>query len=190
MKKSKKRKSEVNEEEPAWVEVLTDLLLFMLGQEKSSLRNLCNVVWKLLIPHLTENAIKSVLDVLHFTSEDGKVYVLPDKKKDGNVGEEEEESSEDDEEDLADEEIDEDEDAGGNDALIKLKLDLQKALGDNAALMDQESIDLDEVSDDVMQEMGSALGMAFKAHIATKPNKKPTKAEAKNTLARLHFKIR
>jgi len=63
MKKSKKRKSEVNEEEPAWVEVLTVLLLFMLGQEKSSLRNLCNVVWKLLIPHLTENAIKSVLDV-------------------------------------------------------------------------------------------------------------------------------
>ena len=52
------------EEEPRWAEVVVDLLLSLLSQDRHALRQVVRSVTSLLCPHMTNNALQSVMDVV------------------------------------------------------------------------------------------------------------------------------
>jgi DNA polymerase phi len=62
-KKKKKRKSiskkaDSDEEEPEWIEVVVDLLLSLLSQNKHVLRQVVGSVMTVLSPHVNDNALQ------------------------------------------------------------------------------------------------------------------------------------
>ena len=63
-KKKKKRKSiskktdDVDEVEPEWIEVVVDLLLSLLSQNKLVLRQVVGSVMTVLSPHVNDNALQ------------------------------------------------------------------------------------------------------------------------------------
>ena len=64
-KKTTKKTVAVEEEEPNWLEVVTDILLSLLSQDQHLLRSLVLSVWSLLANHITVPALQQVLDVNH-----------------------------------------------------------------------------------------------------------------------------
>ena len=78
-KKSKKKAAAEDgdeEEEPRWAEVVVDLLLSLLSQDRHALRQVVRSVTSLLCPHMTNNALQSVMDVVGGKDEEdsGKSY--------------------------------------------------------------------------------------------------------------------
>lgn len=69
-KKKKSAKGVAEEEEPNWLEVVTDILLSLLSQDQHLLRSLVLSVWSLLASHITVTALQQVLDVKPFNSFD------------------------------------------------------------------------------------------------------------------------
>ena len=67
-KKSKKKAAAAEdgdkEEEPRWAEVVVDLLLSLLSQDRHALRQVVRSVTSLLCPHMTNNSLQSVMDVV------------------------------------------------------------------------------------------------------------------------------
>lgn len=57
-KKSNKRKSLNGEAEPEWIEVVVDLLLSLLSQNKHVLRQVVGSVMTVLSPHLNDRALQ------------------------------------------------------------------------------------------------------------------------------------
>lgn len=61
--KKKKNAKGAAEEEPNWLEVVTDILISLLSQDQHLLRSLVVSVWSLLANHITVAALQQVLDV-------------------------------------------------------------------------------------------------------------------------------
>ena len=58
---TRKKKSD----EPHWVEVVTDLMLSLLSQNRHVLRQVVNSVTALLCPHMTQKALLAIMDVIN-----------------------------------------------------------------------------------------------------------------------------
>ncbi|TRY70913.1 hypothetical protein TCAL_07526 [Tigriopus californicus] len=90
-----KKKVKTGQDEPQWVEVVVDLLLSLLSQNKHHLRQLVNSVFVMLCPHLTLEAIQTIaedsIDMDDIADDDMKkmdemlanVFRLLSKKKGG-----------------------------------------------------------------------------------------------------------
>ena len=64
-KKGSKRKSVSGEGEPEWIEVVVDLLLSLLSQNKHVLRQVVCSVMSVLSPHLNDRALQVKSFYLH-----------------------------------------------------------------------------------------------------------------------------
>ncbi len=50
-------------EEPHWVEVVVEILLSLLSQPSRLFRSVCKAVFSRICPHLTQEALSSILNV-------------------------------------------------------------------------------------------------------------------------------
>ncbi len=69
-RKSKRRSAvakaaTLEDNEPHWVEVVVDLLLSLLSQNKSVLRHVVNQVISLLCPHMTKRALQTIMEAIN-----------------------------------------------------------------------------------------------------------------------------
>uniref|UniRef100_A0A8C2DVF1 MYB binding protein (P160) 1a n=1 Tax=Cyprinus carpio TaxID=7962 RepID=A0A8C2DVF1_CYPCA len=137
-KKSKKKKASKLDcvEEPHWVEVVVEILLSLLSQPSRLTRGVCKAVFSRICPHLTQEALSSILN-----DEDGS------------------DSSSDDEED-------EDEDMGeGKEVDQNFRLDLMKVLqGQNALATEEDGSDEEELDDAAMMKLDGSLASLFLEH--------------------------
>ncbi|KTF93058.1 hypothetical protein cypCar_00045435 [Cyprinus carpio] len=60
--KKKKAKGESCNEEPHWVEVVVEILLSLLSQPSRLIRSVCKAVFSRICPHLTQEALSSILN--------------------------------------------------------------------------------------------------------------------------------
>ncbi|XP_038056310.1 myb-binding protein 1A-like protein isoform X2 [Patiria miniata] len=109
-RKSLKKKTE---EEPEWVEVVTEILLSLLSKPSHLLRTVVDGVFKMICPHMTKEALQLLLDILDPTQsvEDGNMEITESDDEDG----EDAEMPEDDDDDDDDSEDDDDEDDNHDD---------------------------------------------------------------------------
>merc|ERR1719431_1547837 len=144
---SKGVKKKSGEEEPAWIEVVTEILISLLAQNNHLLRGVIGAVFSVVGKDVTAPAMGSLLAVINQKEGDA------DEDEEENANEKE--SSEDDDTDSEEEEDDKEVDQ-------ELASKLSGALGDHAA--DSESdIDMDEVPDEEMAKLDEKLAGAFKA---------------------------
>jgi len=182
-------------EEPAWVEVVTEILISLLAQNNHLLRGVVGAVFSVVGKEMTAPAMDSLLAVIK--QKDGDDDMGDDEEDDmdddENDNEEEEEngnekeSSADEDSDSSEEEEEEEEDDEKKvDPALMTKL--SGALGDHAA--DSESdIDMDDVPDEDMAKLDEKLVDAFKALGGRKDGLGKKKA-ALSSLASMHFKLR
>lgn len=133
---------ETNTEDPLWIEVVVDLFLNLLSHKSSLLRNLINYIFPHLCKYLNVTAMHQILDVLDPKNE-GNPLIASDESESESENEDAESETDNDSED-SNENEDEDEEMVDtvND---KLKMAVQMALGGHKS--DEESIDLDEMSE-------------------------------------------
>lgn len=62
-KRSKSTRAKIGEEEPHWLEVVTDILLSLLSQNQHLLRSIVLSVWSSMVSRLTPGVLQQVLDV-------------------------------------------------------------------------------------------------------------------------------
>eukprot|EP00096_Caligus_rogercresseyi_P011387 TRINITY_DN4464_c0_g1_i1.p1 TRINITY_DN4464_c0_g1~~TRINITY_DN4464_c0_g1_i1.p1 ORF type:complete len:905 (+),score=259.48 TRINITY_DN4464_c0_g1_i1:419-3133(+) len=179
---SSSKDSSEEEEEPKWVEVIVDILLSLLSQNRSILRQVVNSVFLLICPSLTSKGLQMIVDVVNPPSaekEDSE-----DEMEEGEEGMEIEaqsggESSSSESEDESDEEE-------VNDAI---RNDVKSALGDFAADSDTGSINPDDMDEEDMKKIDEALAGVFKA-LSNRKSSSQKRKEKKESIAQSHFKIR
>lgn len=197
--KEKKSKLRKNEEEPEWIEVLMDLILHLLSQGSSILKNIIKKVFPSLCPKLNLSAIYQILSLLDM--KDGQNPLKYDNEEDseGSEGEDEikvngkhedseEESGEEEDEDDEDQDEDEVDDEGT--VSDKLRSAVSAALGFGAAVeSDQESVNLDDMTEEEGKRLDDALSTAFKMLKENKPRRK-TKKDHREDTTLVHFRNR
>merc|ERR1711892_1398553 len=120
-------------EEPAWVEVVTEILISLLAQNNHLLRGVVGAVFSVVGKEMTAPAMDSLLAVI--------------KQKDGDDDMDDDEEEEEDDEKKVD---------------PALMTNLSGALGDHAADSESD-IDMDDVPDEDMAKLDEKLVDAFKA---------------------------
>ncbi|KRT85025.1 hypothetical protein AMK59_92, partial [Oryctes borbonicus] len=162
----KKHLEETNSDDPLWIEVVIDLFLNLLSHKSSLLRNLINYVFPHLCKYLNVTAMHQILDILDPKNE-GNPLIQSDESESENEGADSknDESDENDEESEESDENVEDEEMEDDNVNDKLKMAVQMALGGYKS--DEESIDLDEMSESEGKKLDEALATAFKQF---KPN--------------------
>lgn len=209
-KKTKKRRSETSEE-PEWIEVVVDLLLSLLSQNKHVLRQVVGSVMTVLSPHINDNALQAIVDVINPPKE-GSDEENDEMEVDENGIDEESESDEEEEdendESVEDENVEsgeesEDENVEGEESEEEDVKDTSEvdeefrnrvmaAMGKHAATDkddDQDSINLDDLDDEDLAKMDEALSNIFKS-ICKKKSAGVRKKEQRDALAEMHFKVR
>ncbi|CAG9861313.1 unnamed protein product [Phyllotreta striolata] len=171
-------------EDLTWIEVVTDLFLNFLSQNSSLLRTVVNIVFPHLCEHMTPDTIQQLVSVLDPENENP----LSNDNEDDDESDDEDESDDANEEDEAEEEDEEDEDDVENETVNdRLRMALHKALVTNGYKSDEESVDLDEISDTEGKRLDKALGEAFKQY---RPNLGKSKKQSKEQMTLTHFRIR
>uniref|UniRef100_A0A672MC70 Myb-binding protein 1A-like protein n=1 Tax=Sinocyclocheilus grahami TaxID=75366 RepID=A0A672MC70_SINGR len=102
-KKSKKKKASKLDcnEEPHWVEVVVEILLSLLSQPSRLIRSVCKAVFSRICPHLTQEALSSILNVLDPNKdEDESGVMVTDEKEKEKKRKRKEEDKQDDEENV------------------------------------------------------------------------------------------
>merc|ERR1719458_819847 len=131
-----KSREKSSEEEPGWVEVVTEILLSILASNNRLLRGVVGSVFSVICPQMNEAAMLSLLNVI--------------RKKSQADADEDEEDDEDESEDEEDEN-EADEENGGSEAEDSSSDDddddLEEGLGDAV-----------EVPEDLKKKLGDALG--------------------------------
>ncbi|XP_028851730.1 myb-binding protein 1A-like protein isoform X2 [Denticeps clupeoides] len=200
-KKARKKKASKDDgEEPHWVEVLVEILLSLLSQPSRLIRSICKTVFSRVCPHVTQNAISAILDVLDPTkdSEESGVVVTDEKdeprKEKGKEeatakGEDQEEDG--DESDSSDDDEEEDE-AMEDEVDPNFRLELMKVLqGSGAVATEEDNSDDEELDDEAMMKLDSSIASLFaeqKKKIQAKKEEKERLRKEK-TLVR-DFKIK
>lgn len=203
--------------EPEWIEVVVDLFLNLLSQNSTLLRNIVGHVFPHLCGEINLTAFNQILSVLDLkdnnnplsfgdeteeeesSSEDEDAAVKTNGKKSNkidtsDVDEEDEDDSdeddEDDDDDVEDEvESDEEDDAVKDKLSDKVRSVIHTALGLGSTETDQESVDLDDMSEEEGKKIDEALSQAFQMLKRSK-KKKMTKAEKINELTLNNFRMR
>ena len=57
------------QDEPEWVEVVTEMLLSLLSQPSNAVRSVVTTVFAMLCPHITAGALQLILDVSNWQIE-------------------------------------------------------------------------------------------------------------------------
>ena len=200
-KKSSAAASREEEEEPQWVEVVIDLLLSLLSQNKHVLRQLVNSIFSLLCPHMSIDALKVITDVINpTTQESANETVNGDNDSDDEyetedeeeiVGEDDKEKeADDDSEEEEDDDSEDDEDMGNGNVPDELVAKLKAAMGEEGNNQsDAESVNMDDIPEDDMNKMDEALANVFK-QLSGKKGGAEKRKEQKDVLALMHFKTR
>lgn len=169
--KTKKRKADSSEEEPAPIDVLIDILLSLLSKPSAPLRNLAVQTFKSFTCQMTEASFDVIFEVL-----------TADNSGKGELFEEE------DDEDMAEEDSDEesdddssDEDSADDDEATEAKADVPDLLITSPPPADVED---DVLGDADMEAYDSKLAEIFKQKAQLKTAKKDLKQQT------LHFKFR
>jgi len=178
-------------EEPAWIEVVTEILISLLAQNNHLLRNVVGAVFSVIGREMTAPAMDSILAVIKKKDGDDQDDDAGEDSEDEEIDDEVEEddnekdSSEDDTDSSEEEDEEQADDSVVDPALLSK---LSGALGDHAA--DSESdLDMDEVPDEDMAKLDEKLVEAFKALGGRKDGLGKKKA-AISSLANMHFKLR
>ncbi|XP_050501853.1 myb-binding protein 1A [Diabrotica virgifera virgifera] len=195
-KKSRKNSEAMDEtavedasgEDVMWIEVVTDLFLNFLSQNSHLLRNIVNLVFPYLCENMTTSTIQQLVSVLD--PENENPLSKGNNHSDEDDSDEESESEKEDESDDSNNEEDDDdddndmEDESAND---KLRMALQKVLTSNGYQSDEESIDIDQMSDTEGEKLDKALADAFKQF---RPNHGKRKKQNEDQRALTHFRVR
>jgi len=192
------QKEQAKEEEPVWVEVVTEILLSLLAQNNHLLRGVVGAVFSVICNQMTDISVENLLAVIGSSNEDGK------DDEEGSDDEEDMDEGENDEEDVEDdeplvEEKDESDDSDGSESESdnedEKKVDtsfvkkVTDALGDHADKSESESeIDMDEIPDEDMNKLDQKLVDAFK--LLGGKDRLAKKKEKMSALANIHFKLR
>ncbi|XP_050302470.1 myb-binding protein 1A-like protein [Anthonomus grandis grandis] len=182
-----------SENDPHWIEVVTDLFLNLLSHNSSLLRSIINSVFPHLCGFMTSATIHQILNVL-----DPKTDENPLSKDDGSSSESENEHSDSESENESEEDVDDEgeeeeeddedeEDVSDETANDKLRMALHQALSNGATQSDDESIDLDQMSDTEGEKLDKALADAFRQF---KPNHGKRKKQTKDQETLTHFRVR
>lgn len=180
---AKLNESTANEAE--WIEVVVDLFLQLLSQNKNFLRTVVDNVFPELCPNLTPAAVDQILMMLDTSEknpltpsndaaaeEESDADEQDDDDDDDEVSEQSDdseseendefggESSEDDDENLTEEDGGDDEE--GVTPTDQLRSAVSQALGSAIPETDTESIDLNDMNDDEVERLDAALSDAFK----------------------------
>jgi len=188
-----KAKSSEKEGEPASLEVVVEIMLSLLAQNKHLLRNLVKTLFKVISSQLTKPGIQSLLEVIKGKDED-----IEEQNEDMDIEEDESENEESEKEsdnDEADDKEESDSDSSDEsddeseapDDDFKSKIEL--ALGSHADKEEESDIDMDDIPDEDMKQLDQKLIQAFKA-IGGKKTAFEKKKEKMDHLANQHFKLR
>ncbi|XP_040578804.1 myb-binding protein 1A [Lepeophtheirus salmonis] len=173
-------------DEPIWTEVIVDLLLSLLSQNRSILRQVVNTVFSLISPFVTTKALQTIIDVINPSiekeEEDEDEMDMDDEDVDvcDETDNDEEEESESEEEDN---------EMQQNDVNEEIRKDIKSALGDGAVQSDTGSVDVDDMDEESMAKIDEALANVFKI-LCKKKSQNQKKKEKKDAIAQIHFKIR
>ncbi|KAG5894715.1 hypothetical protein JTB14_006135 [Gonioctena quinquepunctata] len=199
-KKAKKNKNESKnfnnsdvegkmEDKLQWIEVVIDLILNLLSHNSHLLRSIIKSVFPHLCQYMTPATIQQMLSILDPKNEDNPLSKIDEQDsdeedEDAEHENEEEENEEEDSEEDDDVDDEENEDETVND---KLRIALHKALISNGYKSDEESIDMDEMSETEGENLDKALADAFRKF---KPNHGKRKKQTKDQETLTHFRIR
>uniref|UniRef100_A0A8C6VPE2 MYB binding protein 1a n=1 Tax=Naja naja TaxID=35670 RepID=A0A8C6VPE2_NAJNA len=201
--KKKKAATAEDEEEPAWVEVIVEVLLSLLAQSSGLIRRVCKSVFGLVCQHMTKAALQLILDVLdpqQDQDEETAVVVMEEtekkrKKLSPKSTEQEEESGESSDEDSSEESDESDKEAletnseGEDEPDENFRAMLRNVLQAENAL---EGDDSDEdVDDETMMSLDEKLSSLFteqKKRIQAKKDEKEKLRKEK--ILRRDFKIK
>merc|ERR1719431_1720187 len=191
---SKGDKKKSGEEEPAWIEVITEILISLLAQNNHLLRGVVGAVFSVVGKDVTAPAMGSLLAVINQKEGDADKDEEEDEEDEEDGGGDDSDDEDDEEENANEKESSEDDDTDSEEEEDDKEVDqelaskLSGALGDHAA--DSESdIDMDEVPDEEMAKLDEKLAGAFKALGGRKDGLGKKKA-AISSLANMHFKLR
>ncbi len=212
-RKSRRKSSATEKEEPHWTEVVLDLLISLQSHSKHVLRSLATSVFKIQCSHapITTEALHALLDVVcpkeavkEKGGEDGEDEDEEDEEEWEDMDEDKKDeaaaSDEDEEGEAEGEESDEDEEDDGEPSK-ELRERVKAALGDHAAAgsedddeedggeMEEEDIDMDDIDEEDMKKMDEALANVFR-QLSGKKSGAEKKKERKNAKALVDFRIR
>nr|CAI5848436.1 unnamed protein product [Callosobruchus analis] len=183
IKVSKKHSS--NEDDLPWIEVVIDLFLNLLSHNSHLLRSLIKSVFPYLCEYMTITTIQQILSVLDPKNKDNILSKYNEESSD------EDEDTDEDEDNAHEEESEEsnfedqsDVNESNND---KLRMALHKVLHNTGPETDEESVDLDEMSETEAEKLDEALSNVFKQF---KPNRGNLKKQTKEQEMITHFRIR
>lgn len=193
------------EDEPEWIEVVTDLFLHLLSYNSGLLRNVVVKVFPSLCPLLTISSLNQILSVLDMTEGYNPLTDVETQEEDGdddddndNKDEKSDDEAESENEDKDDSESDDDDNESEDNSLMddegtvstQLRTAISTALGTMGPDTDAESIDLDDMDDEEAKRLDDALAQAFKQYSEKRRSKKPSKKERIALTSASHFRVR
>lgn len=187
--------SKKSEDEPDWIEVVTDLILHLLSYNSGLLRNVVVKVFASLCSLLTISSIHQILSVLDMTEGYNPLTDVAQEEDSDSDNDNNESESEDDENDNtdSDEEVESEDNSLMDDegtVTSQLRLAVTNALGTAGADTDVESVDLDDMDENEAKRLDDALSQAFKQYAEKRRSKKPTKKERIALTSATHFRVR
>ncbi|RZF35780.1 hypothetical protein LSTR_LSTR014954, partial [Laodelphax striatellus] len=172
-------------EQLRWTDVIIDLILSLLSQGDKSNRHIVTKVFIHLCPYLTSENIHQMLAVLNPNSKNPLMVVNQEADNEdsdedregaenGESDDDKESSEEELEKDVGDEtsedessdesDVDMSDDNVGDDTdYDKLRAEVRSALGNDAALTDTESVDLDDMNEEEGKHLDEKLSEAFRS---------------------------
>ncbi|XP_028411187.1 rDNA transcriptional regulator pol5-like [Dendronephthya gigantea] len=186
------------ENEPHWMDVVTEILLSLLTETSNLRRLVVGQVFNIIVTHLTSSAVKIILEAIdprNGLNEDSALQIEENDEDQEMISGDEDDSQGGDNDESEEEETssdDDDDDDDTKDSVDPLfKVDLQAALGNALANEDDDEKEAEQsdsdLDDDAMMKFDEALSEVFKQHLTAKQEKKKMK-DAKKSL--LHFKLR
>ncbi|KAK7907052.1 hypothetical protein WMY93_015664 [Mugilogobius chulae] len=216
--KKKRRSKPGEEEEPAWVEVLVELLLSLLSQPSRHMRQVCKMVFSSVCPHVTQDALGAILKVLEpEPEEDDSGLLITDDNQDltrdqdeeeeeeeeegegeEKKGEQEDSESDDDDDEDDEEDGDADDDEDENEEEIQGEVDeefrlrLMKVLEQqNALAKEEDSSGEEDLDDEAMMKLDQSLAVVFSEQKKKMQAKKDEKSKVKKEKVLIRdFKIK
>uniref|UniRef100_A0A1Y1L9Z2 Uncharacterized protein n=1 Tax=Photinus pyralis TaxID=7054 RepID=A0A1Y1L9Z2_PHOPY len=158
-------------DDPDWIDVVVDLFLNLLSHNSLLLRNIVGSVFPYLCKYMTASSMHQILSVL-------------DPNSDTNPLSQEDESESESEESDGPGSDPEEENETVND---RLRTAVREALGNNGYQTDEESVDLDDMTEDDAERLDTALADAFRQF---KPNRGKSKKQSKQDETLTHFRVR
>jgi len=195
-------KAKTSKGDPEGIEVIVEILLSLLAQNKHLLRKVVNCIFKIISNQLTEPALMSMLAAIRSDenstsneessdSEDDDSDVSDNEIDDKDGTEEDALSNEETEDETEDDTEDETEDVEADNVQADVVDKVKEALGKHAQASEDENddIDMDDIPDEDMKKLDETLVNAFRA-LGGNKSRSEKKKEKMDHMATQHFKLR